>query len=53
MRPGYPKKRADPSDPRPRDEYLSWDDYLMSVAALSAQRSKDPNKQVRDGRGQG
>ena len=26
--------------------YLSWDDYFMSVAFLSAQRSKDPNKQV-------
>jgi hypothetical protein len=27
--------------------YLQWDDYFMSVAFLSAQRSKDPNKQVR------
>ena len=27
--------------------YLSWDDYFMAVAFLSAQRSKDPNKQVR------
>lgn len=26
--------------------YLSWDDYFMAVAFLSAQRSKDPNKQV-------
>lgn len=31
------KKRAD---------YLSWDEYFMGVAFLSAQRSKDPNTQV-------
>ena len=29
-----------------RSNYLSWDDYFMSVALLSAQRSKDPNTQV-------
>lgn len=29
-----------------RKEYLSWDDYFMSVALLSAKRSKDPNTQV-------
>ena len=29
-----------------RKEYLSWDDYFMSVAFLTAQRSKDPNTQV-------
>ncbi len=29
-----------------RSDYLSWDDYFMSVALLSAQRSKDPNTQV-------
>jgi dCMP deaminase len=29
-----------------RTDYLSWDDYFMSVALLSAQRSKDPNTQV-------
>jgi len=38
--------KADPFDPRPRSGYLSWDDYFMSVAFLSSQRSKDPNKQV-------
>ena len=27
--------------------YLSWDDYFMALAFLSAERSKDPNKQVR------
>jgi dCMP deaminase len=29
-----------------RKNYLSWDDYFMSVAFLTAQRSKDPNTQV-------
>lgn len=29
-----------------REEYLSWDDYFMAVALLSAKRSKDPNTQV-------
>jgi dCMP deaminase len=31
------KKRAD---------YLSWDEYFMGIALMSAQRSKDPNTQV-------
>lgn len=29
-----------------RKDYLSWDEYFMSVALLSAQRSKDPITQV-------
>lgn len=29
-----------------RNDYLSWDDYFMSMAFLTAQRSKDPNTQV-------
>ncbi len=29
-----------------RKEYLDWDEYFMSIAVLSAQRSKDPNTQV-------
>ena len=29
-----------------RQGYLSWDQYFMGVAMLSAQRSKDPNGQV-------
>ncbi len=29
-----------------RLNYLSWDEYFMAVALLSAQRSKDPNTQV-------
>lgn len=30
----------------PSVRYLCWDDYFMAVAFLSAERSKDPNKQV-------
>ncbi len=29
-----------------RQEYISWDEYFMGVALLSAKRSKDPNTQV-------
>ena len=29
-----------------RKDYLSWDEYFMGVAKLSAMRSKDPNTQV-------
>ena len=29
-----------------RNGYISWDEYFMGVAALSAMRSKDPNSQV-------
>ncbi len=29
-----------------RDNYISWDEYFMGVALLSARRSKDPNTQV-------
>ena len=29
-----------------RESYIDWDDYFMSVAMLSAFRSKDPNRQV-------
>lgn len=29
-----------------RDGYLSWDEYFMGIAALSAMRSKDPSTQV-------
>jgi dCMP deaminase len=29
-----------------RTNYISWDDYFMGVALLSAKRSKDPNTQV-------
>lgn len=30
----------------PRSNYLSWDEYFMSLALLSSQRSKDPSTQV-------
>lgn len=29
-----------------RDKYISWDQYFMGVALLSAMRSKDPQTQV-------
>jgi dCMP deaminase len=29
-----------------RTDYISWDEYFMAVAQLSARRSKDPNTQV-------
>ncbi len=29
-----------------RNDYLSWDEYFMGIALLSAMRSKDPNTQV-------
>lgn len=29
-----------------RKDYISWNEYFMGVAILSAQRSKDPNSQV-------
>lgn len=29
-----------------RRDYISWDEYFMGIALLSAQRSKDPNTQV-------
>ncbi|XP_021737448.1 deoxycytidylate deaminase-like [Chenopodium quinoa] len=35
-----------PFDPSKRLGYISWDDYFMAIVFLSAQRSKDPNRQV-------
>ena len=29
-----------------RQDYLSWEEYFMGLALLSAERSKDPNSQV-------
>ena len=29
-----------------RKEYISWDEYFMGIALLSAKRSKDPSTQV-------
>lgn len=29
-----------------REDYLSWDEYFMGIALLSAKRSKDPSTQV-------
>lgn len=28
-----------------REDYISWDEYFIGIALLSAQRSKDPNTQ--------
>ncbi|KAH7859162.1 hypothetical protein Vadar_032346 [Vaccinium darrowii] len=35
-----------PFDPSKRKGYLSWDDYFMAIEFLSAERSKDPNRQA-------
>ncbi|MCO5554386.1 hypothetical protein L7F22_007916 [Adiantum nelumboides] len=43
---GSPKVKPDPYDKSKRQGYLSWDDYFMAIAFLSAHRSKDPNRQV-------
>ncbi len=37
---------TDGDDVTKRLNYLSWDDYFMAIACLSAQRSKDPSTQV-------
>lgn len=29
-----------------RENYISWDEYFMGIALMSAQRSKDPSTQV-------
>ncbi|HMT12347.1 MAG TPA: cytidine deaminase, partial [Ignavibacteria bacterium] len=29
-----------------RQDYISWDEYFMGIALLSAKRSKDPSTQV-------
>jgi len=29
-----------------RQDYISWEEYFMAIAQLSAKRSKDPNTQV-------
>lgn len=29
-----------------REDYITWDEYFMGIALLSAERSKDPNTQV-------
>ncbi|KAG9445961.1 hypothetical protein H6P81_012089 [Aristolochia fimbriata] len=40
----HPKQS--PFSPSKRKGYLSWDDYFMAIAFMSAERSKDPNRQV-------
>ena len=29
-----------------RSDYITWDQYFMGIAIMSANRSKDPNTQV-------
>ncbi|XP_037414213.1 deoxycytidylate deaminase-like [Triticum dicoccoides] len=36
----------DPFKTTKREGFISWDDYFMAIAFLSAERSKDPNRQV-------
>ncbi|OIT04798.1 PREDICTED: deoxycytidylate deaminase [Nicotiana attenuata] len=46
---GFQQRKSssqNPFDPSKRLGYLSWDDYFMAIAFLSAERSKDPNRQV-------
>ncbi|CAK9158769.1 unnamed protein product [Ilex paraguariensis] len=43
---GRKNSTQSPFDPSKRKGYLSWDDYFMAIAFLSAERSKDPNRQV-------
>lgn len=31
-----------------REDYITWDEYFMGIAKLSAKRSKDPSTQVGD-----
>ena len=40
------REHSDPFRRQKRRGYLSWDEYFMSVAFLSAMRSKDPRRQV-------
>ena len=34
------------SENEKRSDYISWDEYFMGIAELSARRSKDPSTQV-------
>jgi len=43
---GYYGFSKDADSIRRRENYIDWHDYFMSVATLSAFRSKDPNRQV-------
>lgn len=40
------ENKPKPEKVEKRTDYLSWDDYFMGIALLSAQRSKDPNTNV-------
>lgn len=42
-----PKNEASQNNTAKRRDYISWDEYFMGIAMLSAMRSKDPNSQVK------
>ncbi|ELU15543.1 hypothetical protein CAPTEDRAFT_150280 [Capitella teleta] len=42
----FPDPSMKESVTKKREDYLSWPDYFMAIAFLSAQRSKDPRTQV-------
>lgn len=44
--PRHERLHSDPYAVTKRESNLSWHEYFMAVAFLSAQRSKDPNRQV-------
>lgn len=41
-----PENEASQNNTAKRRDYISWDEYFMGIAMLSAMRSKDPNSQV-------
>lgn len=41
-----PNTEASQDSTAKRRDYISWDEYFMGIAMLSAMRSKDPNSQV-------
>lgn len=44
---GYSNEENNEIDSNPKNnKVISWDEYFMGVAELSAKRSKDPNRQV-------
>ena len=40
------ERRAVMSESGKREDYISWEEYFMGVAEMSARRSKDPSTQV-------
>ena len=40
------RQKGKDMDSKKRKDYISWDEYFMAIAKLSAMRSKDPSTQV-------